>query len=124
MLQRAALARAIISRPQVLLLNEPFGAFDALTRMTLQDALRELIREARPTVMLVTHDIGEALFLADRIFVLGARPATALKEFNLARYEKTHDLSDFAGVRRQILGLLGIHVEHEENIASLEGAGT
>lgn len=123
MRQRAALARAFITQPKVLLLDEPFGALDALTRMTLQDALRELIREARPTVLLVTHDVDEALFLADRILVFSARPATVLKEFNLAHYEKTHDLSDFAPVRRQILGLLGIHAEHEENLALLEGAG-
>jgi NitT/TauT family transport system ATP-binding protein len=123
MRQRAALARAFISQPKVLLLDEPFGALDALTRMTLQDALRDLIREVRPTVLLVTHDVDEALFLADRILVFSTRPATVLQEFNLAHYEKTHDLSDFAPVRRQILGLLGIHAEHEENIALTEGAG-
>ncbi len=114
MRQRAALARAFVTHPKVLLLDEPFGALDALTRMTLQDALRELIREVRPTVLLVTHDVDEALFLADRILVFSARPATVLKEFNLAHYAKTHDLSEFAAVRREILGLLGIHAEHEE----------
>src|SRR4051812_48019347 len=65
MRQRAALARAFISHPKALLLDEPFGALDALTRMTLQDVLRQLIREERPTVLLVTHDVDEALFLAD-----------------------------------------------------------
>ena len=123
MRQRAALARAFITHPQVLLLDEPFGALDALTRMTLQDVLRDLIRESRPTVLLVTHDVEEALFLADRILVLSARPATVLKEFNLAHYEKTHDLSEFAEVRRQVLGLLGIQARHEDNTAILEGAG-
>ncbi|MGH8808883.1 MAG: ABC transporter ATP-binding protein [Noviherbaspirillum sp.] len=122
MRQRAALARAFITRPKVLLLDEPFGALDALTRMTLQDALRDLIREARPTVLLVTHDVDEALFLADRILVFSARPATVLKEFNLAHHEKTHDLSEFAAMRRQILGLLGIHAEQDEVAKLLEGA--
>ncbi|HYD94387.1 MAG TPA: ABC transporter ATP-binding protein [Noviherbaspirillum sp.] len=122
MRQRAALARAFITQPKALLLDEPFGALDALTRMTLQDALRDLIRESRPTVLLVTHDVDEALFLADRILVFSHRPAKVLREFSLAHYEKTHDLSDFAPVRRQILGLLGIHAEHE-NIALTEGAG-
>jgi len=121
--QRAALARAFISQPKVLLLDEPFGALDALTRMTLQDALLDLIRESRPTVLLVTHDVDEALFLADRVLVFSARPATVLKEFNLAQYDKSHDLSDFAEVRREILGLLGIRAMHEENAAILEGAG-
>src|SRR5690606_11475305 len=107
----AALARAFISRPGALLLDEPFGALDALTRMTLQDALRELIREVAPTVLLVTHDVDEALFLADRILVFSPRPAVVLKEFSLAHHEKTHDLSEFAPMRREILGLLGINTD-------------
>jgi NitT/TauT family transport system ATP-binding protein len=114
MRQRAALARAFISNPKALLLDEPFGALDALTRMTLQDALRDLIHELRPTVVLVTHDVDEALFLADRILVFSQRPATVLREFNLSQHEKTHDLSEFAGMRRQILGLLGINAEQDE----------
>ncbi|WP_151633839.1 ABC transporter ATP-binding protein [Noviherbaspirillum aerium] len=122
MRQRAALARAFISHPKVLLLDEPFGALDALTRMTLQDSLRDLIREARPTVLLVTHDVDEALFLADRILVFSNRPATVLKEFNLSHHEKTHDLSEFAAMRRQILGLLGIHAEQDDVAKLLEGA--
>ncbi|NYT61096.1 ABC transporter ATP-binding protein [Alcaligenaceae bacterium] len=113
MRQRAALARAFISHPKALLLDEPFGALDALTRMTLQDVLRELIREAGPTVLLVTHDVDEALFLADRILVFSARPATVLKEFTLSHREKTHDLSEFSAMRREILGLLGIHAEQD-----------
>jgi len=113
MRQRAALARAFISKPKVLLLDEPFGALDALTRMTLQDALRELIRAERPTVLLVTHDVDEALFLADRILVFSPRPATVLREFRLKRHDKSHDLSEFAATRREILGLLGIHAEQD-----------
>lgn len=113
MRQRAALARAFITSPKVLLLDEPFGALDALTRMTLQDVLRQLIRESRPTVLLVTHDVDEALFLADRILVFSQRPATVLKEFVLERQEKTHDLSEYAGMRREILQLLGIQTHHE-----------
>lgn len=115
MRQRAALARAFITSPEVLLLDEPFGALDALTRMTLQDVLRDLIREAHPTVLLVTHDVDEALFLADRILVFSARPSSVLKEFNLASRDKSHDLSDFADLRREILGLLGIQTEHRRN---------
>jgi len=124
MRQRAALARAFITQPGALLLDEPFGALDALTRMTLQDALRGLIRESNPTVLLVTHDVDEALFLADRILVFSARPATVLQEFNLAHHAKTHDLSEFAAMRRQILGLLGIHAEQGDLAKTLEGAET
>lgn len=119
MRQRAALARAFISQPKALLLDEPFGALDALTRMTLQDALRQLIREARPTVLLVTHDVDEALFLADRILVFSSRPATVLQEFTLSHHEKTHDLSEFSNMRREILSLLGIQTQ-KEDIATLE----
>lgn len=113
MRQRTALARAFIAQPQVLLLDEPFGALDALTRMTLQDALSALIRAERPTVLLVTHDVDEALFLADRILVFGARPAEVQGEFRLARHQKTHDLSEFAVIRREILGLLGINADRD-----------
>jgi NitT/TauT family transport system ATP-binding protein len=120
MRQRAALARAFIARPKALLLDEPFGALDALTRMTLQDVLRQLIREERPTVLLVTHDVDEALFLADRILVFSARPATVMQEFNLTHHEKTHDLSEFSEMRRQILRLLGINAEQDEFAESLE----
>jgi NitT/TauT family transport system ATP-binding protein len=71
--------------------------------------------------MLVTHDVDEALFLADRILVFSSRPATVLKEFNLSRHAKTHDLSEFADMRREILSLLGIHAGQEEFAKTLEG---
>lgn len=115
MRQRCALARAFISHPEVLLLDEPFGALDALTRMTLQDALRDLIRETKPTVLLVTHDVDEALFLADRIFVFSNRPSKLLREFKLDAKVKTHDLNGFADMRSEILSLLGINLEQNFN---------
>ncbi|HEX7388017.1 MAG TPA: ABC transporter ATP-binding protein [Castellaniella sp.] len=119
MRQRCALARAFVTHPEVLLLDEPFGALDALTRMTLQDALRDLIQETRPTVLLVTHDVDEALFLADRILVFSARPSRVLKEFRLSASGKTHDLSDFSATRREILELLGIVTEDTHPSLSL-----
>lgn len=111
MRQRCALARAFIARPQVLLLDEPFGALDALTRMTLQSVLKDLIEEERPTVVLVTHDVDEALYLADRVLVFSHRPAVVLKEITLGHIPKTHDLSAFADVRRDVLNLLGIDTD-------------
>ena len=122
MRQRAALARAFISEPKALLLDEPFGALDALTRLTLQDALRDLIREQAPTVLLVTHDVDETLFLADHILVFSPRPATVLKEFSLGHQEKTHDLSGFAAMRSEILRLLGIEAEQPDHALQYEGA--
>jgi ABC-type nitrate/sulfonate/bicarbonate transport system ATPase subunit len=79
MAQRAALARALIGRPEILLLDEPFGALDALTRMQMQDLLVAACRSAAPTVVMVTHDVDEALYLADRIVVMGPRPASVLE---------------------------------------------
>jgi ABC-type nitrate/sulfonate/bicarbonate transport system ATPase subunit len=74
MAQRAALVRALALRPRCLLLDEPFGAVDPLLREDLQAALQELLAEADTTALLVTHDIGEALLLADRVLVLLGRP--------------------------------------------------
>lgn len=72
--QRAALARAIVLRPKVLLLDEPFSALDAITRADLQDHLVELWQDFRPTLVLVTHDVEEAVFLADEVAVMAAHP--------------------------------------------------
>jgi sulfonate transport system ATP-binding protein len=75
MAQRASLARALARNPGVLLLDEPFGALDALTRIKMQDLLLDIHRAAPTTVLLVTHDVDEALQLADRIIILGKEPA-------------------------------------------------
>ncbi|MGY8707459.1 ABC transporter ATP-binding protein [Bradyrhizobium sp. 18BD] len=68
--QRVALARSLVRSPQLLLADEPFGALDALTRLRMHDLLFQLIRQQRPTVLLVTHDVDEAIKLADRILVM------------------------------------------------------
>ncbi len=75
MQQRLQLARAIAARPQVMLLDEPFGSLDALTRYELEDELQELSATGGMTTILVTHDIDEAIYLADRVVVLGGAPA-------------------------------------------------
>jgi osmoprotectant transport system ATP-binding protein len=82
-LQRMALARALAVQPKVLLLDEPFGALDALTRAELQRWLESVWAQFRSTVLLITHDVREAVYLADRIYVLSARPGTVVAELGI-----------------------------------------
>ncbi len=108
MRQRAALARAFIARPKLLLLDEPFGALDALTRMALQDVLLQLIEAQKLTVMLVTHDVDEALYLTSRILVFSQRPAQCLADIEIGKNHAERDPAVYAEERQEILSLLGI----------------
>ncbi|TCS36640.1 sulfonate transport system ATP-binding protein [Paucimonas lemoignei] len=83
MAQRVAIARGLYSRPRVLLLDEPFSAVDAFTRMKLQDLLLSLAREHGISLLLVTHDIDESLYLADRVLVMGSRPGNVRKSIHV-----------------------------------------
>jgi sulfonate transport system ATP-binding protein len=82
--QRAAIARGLFTQPRVLLLDEPFSAVDAFTRMKLQDLLLRVAHEHQLTVLLVTHDIDEALYLSDRVVLLDGTATPALTEFHPA----------------------------------------
>ncbi|MFI7582867.1 ABC transporter ATP-binding protein [Kocuria sp. M1N1S27] len=117
MAQRASLARALARNPGVLLLDEPFGALDALTRLRMQDLLLT-IHEAQPTtVLLVTHDVDEALQLADRIVVLDRTGPTAPASISTVlpvTGERPRDRSSevLADLRVQLLGHLGVDAHH------------
>lgn len=107
MAQRAALARALVTQPPVLLLDEPFSALDALTRQALQDELLRLWREDRPTMLLVTHDLDEALYLADRVVVLGGEPSRVTLELEVALPRpRPRDGQSLARLRARLLAEL------------------
>ncbi len=85
MKQRAGIARALVMNPKVILMDEPFSALDYLTRRTLQDELLRLREQEKKTVFFVTHDINEAVYLADRVILLTPRPGTVQKEYVIER---------------------------------------
>jgi ABC-type nitrate/sulfonate/bicarbonate transport system ATPase subunit len=110
MRQRAALLRTVVQQRDMLLLDEPFGALDALTRTEMQRWLETMWERHRWTALLVTHDVREAVFLSDRIYVLSGRPARMLREFSvpLPRPRRLSDLArqQAGAVEADILELL------------------
>ena len=110
MRQRLALARAYAVRPQFLLMDEPFGALDAQTRAAMQDLLLEVLATEGKTVMLITHSVEEAIYLASRIVVMSARP-TRIREqiavpFPYPRSESLHETREFNDLRSHIRELV------------------
>jgi NitT/TauT family transport system ATP-binding protein len=91
MQQRASLCRALVHEPELLMLDEPFGALDAFTREELWCVIRDLHAARQVTICLVTHDLREAVFLADRVFVMSARPGRiiATRQIDFARPRDT-----------------------------------
>jgi len=114
MRQRAALLRTILTERDLLLLDEPFGALDALTRRELQDWLLGLWERFRPTVVFITHDVEEAVYLADRVIVLSARPGRVTTSLTVRlprpRRQGMIALPDFGAQVAELLQALGLAV--------------
>ncbi len=108
MRQRVGLARALAIEPSVLLMDEPFGALDAQTREAMQSALSEIWARTRKTVLFITHDIREAIYLSDRVLVLGGRPAEIVLELevDLPRPRSRHE-TDFQSYELELERAVG-----------------
>jgi sulfonate transport system ATP-binding protein len=105
--QRASLARALVREPRLLLLDEPFSALDALTRITMHRLVLSLWSRHRPAVLLVTHDVDEALSLADRVLVLGGGRIAHSSSIDLPR-PRVRDHPDLVALRFKLLSQLGV----------------
>ncbi|MCU1717208.1 ABC transporter ATP-binding protein [Pseudomonas sp. 5P_3.1_Bac2] len=109
MAQRVALARALVNEPRLLILDEPLGKLDSLTRISMQQELIELWQRQGYTALLVTHDVEEALLLANRVIVFSQRPATIKAQMLIERpYPRHRDDPYLVQMRRQIMELLGL----------------
>jgi ABC-type nitrate/sulfonate/bicarbonate transport system ATPase subunit len=115
MAQRAALARALVNHPKVLLLDEPLGALDAFTRMRMQDEVLRLWKARGTTMVLVTHDIDEAIYMSDRIVIMSPRPGKVERviEVGLERPRERNDEA-FLRMRGEILEMLHFAGERHE----------
>jgi NitT/TauT family transport system ATP-binding protein len=109
MRQRVALARAWLPNPEILLMDEPFGALDAQTRLAMQELLLSVWHTTGTTILFVTHDVDEALFLADRVLVMGARPGVICEEFAIP-FPRPRDIETL--VATPSFGLLKRNILH------------
>ncbi len=107
MAQRASIARALVGHPKVLLLDEPLGALDAFTRMNMQDEILRIRGEKNMTMVMVTHDVDEAIYLSDTIVVMSPRPAKIEKIIDVGLYgQRERNNPEFLRLRSEILEIL------------------
>ncbi|MGN1174243.1 MAG: ABC transporter ATP-binding protein [Roseburia sp.] len=103
MQQRVSIARALINNPSVLILDEPFGALDALTRINMQNEVLKIWEQERTTMILITHDIDEAIFLSDRILIMGKNPGEIKKEIKVGMSRpRSRNSYGFTDIRKEI----------------------
>lgn len=116
MAQRVALARALVNHPKVLLMDEPLGALDAFTRMQMQDEILRIWKERSTTIVLVTHDVDEAIYMSDRIIVMTPRPGKIQKIIDVPiGRPRARNNPDFFRLRSKILEIL--HFASEESLS-------
>jgi NitT/TauT family transport system ATP-binding protein len=110
MKQRVAIARALANNPAILLLDEPFGALDAQTRALMQELLTQIWEELHKTILFVTHDVEEAIFLSDRVFIMTARPGKIKAEIDISlerpRNYEIKATESFLNLKKQALALI------------------
>lgn len=116
MSQRAAIARGLVNNPDILLLDEPFGALDALTRIQMQKEIRRIQKEQKTTMIMVTHDIDEAIVLGDRIVVMSAGPGEIREIFKVTEADRRRNSPDFAYLKKKIYDYLFEDSEQEMEI--------
>ena len=115
MAQRVALVRSLINHPDILLLDEPLGALDAFTRMNMQDEILNIWREQKQTVVMVTHDVEEAIYMGTRVLVMEPRPGRVKADIPIELAEpKQRDSEEFQAYRNRILKMLDLkhHTDH------------
>lgn len=118
MAQRVAIARGLIARPALLLLDEPFSAVDAFTRMHLQDLLLEIAARRGITMLLVTHDVDEALYLSDRVVVMSPRPGRVETEISVGlSHPRDRRSTDLARLKSDVLTALFHDVVSPQNVS-------
>lgn len=123
MAQRAALARVLVNQPKVLLLDEPLGALDAITRMNMQDEILAIWQKQRMTTVIVTHDVDEAIYMATRIIVMSSRPAKIEKIITVDKeYPRIRADPYFLGLRTEILRMLHFAGPEPEDESNLSGS--
>ncbi|TDL80419.1 ABC transporter ATP-binding protein [Peribacillus frigoritolerans] len=120
MAQRAAIARALLRNPKVLLLDEPFGALDAFTRSHMQEVLLDIWQKNRTTMLFVTHDIDEAIYLGDRVVIMNARPGSIRK---IVRIDLPHPRKKTSRSFQEYRQLILNEFEKSEELELVDSAG-